>query len=78
MKLSYRLETVASFVTRGNTVADVGTDHGYIPIFLVEEGIAPSAIAMDLRKGPLERAREHVRERGLEGKIETRLGERRN
>ncbi|OUQ21037.1 tRNA (adenine(22)-N(1))-methyltransferase [Lachnoclostridium sp. An14] len=75
MKLSYRLETVASFVTKGSIVADVGTDHGYIPIFLVEEGIAPSAIAMDLRKGPLERAREHVRERGLEGKIETRLGD---
>ena len=39
MKLSKRLETVASMVTKGNRAADVGCDHGFVPIFLVESGI---------------------------------------
>ena len=41
MKLSKRLETVASMVTKGNRAADVGCDHGFVPIFLVESGISP-------------------------------------
>ena len=60
MKLSCRLETVASFVDKGSIAADVGTDHGYIPICLVERGISPSAIGMDVREGPLMRAKEHI------------------
>ena len=75
MKLSYRLQTVASFADRGCSVADIGTDHGYIPIWLTEEGIADHAIAMDVGKGPLERATEHIRKHGLEEKIETRLSD---
>lgn len=75
MKLSYRLKTVASFVTKGSIVADIGTDHGYIPIYLVEEGISPRAFAMDVRTGPLERAELHIREHGLEEKIEIRLSD---
>ncbi len=75
MKLSHRLETVASFVSEGSIAADIGTDHGYIPIYLVENGISPSAIAMDVRPGPLKRARDHIREHGLEGKIQTRLSD---
>lgn len=75
MKLSQRLEAVAAFVPRGSRVADVGTDHGYVPIWLVEQGIAESAIAMDVRKGPLTRAREHIVQHKLENRIETRLGD---
>lgn len=75
MKLSGRLELVASFVERGSRVADIGTDHGYLPIALVERGICPCALAMDVREGPLKRAREHVREHGLDGKIECRLSD---
>ena len=69
MKLSHRLETIASFVRRGSIIADIGTDHGYIPIYLVKEGISPRALAMDVRKGPLERAKRHVHEYGLEDRI---------
>lgn len=73
--LSQRLKTVASCVTKGYRVADIGTDHGYIPIYLAQNGIVPSAIAMDINKGPLARAEEHIRENGLEDRIETRLSD---
>lgn len=65
----------ASLVTPGFRLADVGTDHGYIPIALVQEGVIPQALAMDVNPGPLERAREHVREFGLESQIHTRLSD---
>lgn len=75
MKLSKRLETVASFVTQGSNIADIGTDHGYIPIYLIKEGIAHSAIAMDVREGPLKRAGAHIAMYGLEDRIKTRLSD---
>lgn len=75
MKLSKRLEMIASFVKPGSRLADIGTDHGYIPIALTERGVIPSALAMDVRKGPLERAREHIEEAGLSEQIETRLSD---
>lgn len=75
MHLSKRLTRVASFVTKGNRVADIGCDHGYVPVYLVKEGIAYTAIAADVRKGPLSRAQEHIKEYGLEDKIETRLSD---
>lgn len=75
LKLSRRLTTAASLVTPGNIVADVGCDHGYLPIILVQEGIAPSAIALDVRSGPLSRAAAHIVEYGLADKIETRLSD---
>ena len=75
MILSKRLTSIASLVPVGSRVADVGTDHGYTPIYLVENGIAVSAIAMDVRKGPLSRATEHVQEHGLEDKIQLRLSD---
>ncbi len=75
MKLSKRLQAVASFVASGSAVADIGTDHGYIPVYLVKEGVAPRALAMDVRKGPLERAKEHVREYGLSDRIALRLSD---
>ena len=75
MKLSKRLETVASFVPKGSNIADIGTDHGYVPIYLVREGQAEHAVAMDVRKGPLERARAHVEAAGLGSRIDVRLSD---
>ena len=75
MELSVRLQAVADMVTEGLCVADVGTDHGYIPIYLVEHGKNPSAIAMDVNKGPLEKAKENISLHGLEEKIKTRLSD---
>lgn len=73
MQLSKRLMQVASFVSEGNRLADIGTDHGYIPIYLVKNGVVPYAYAMDINKGPLLRAKEHIEKEGLCDKIETRL-----
>lgn len=75
MELSKRLQTVASMVTPGMRLADVGTDHAYIPIYLTEQQVIPEAIAMDINKGPLERAEEHIKEHGLEDRIQTRLSD---
>lgn len=61
-RLSERLKLVASFVPEGSRIADIGTDHGYVPIYLAETGKIKSALAMDVRKGPLERAEEHINE----------------
>ena len=75
MELSKRLYAVAGLVTEGASVADVGTDHGYVPIYLVINNIASKVIAMDINRGPLERARMHIIGHGLKGKIETRLSD---
>ena len=75
MELSKRLRVIASFVEKGAVLADVGTDHGYVHIDLVQRGIVSRAIAMDVKEGPLQRAREHIREYGLTEQIETRLGD---
>ncbi len=74
-KLSIRLQAVADFVTPGSVVADIGTDHGFLPIYLVEKGICPRAVAMDIRQGPLERAREHIAAAGLNDRIQVRLSD---
>lgn len=75
MELSKRLYAVAGLVTEGASVADIGTDHGYVPIYLMEQGIARKVIALDVNKGPLERARLHIVGHGLGGRIETRLSD---
>lgn len=75
MELSKRLTAVAGMVTKGNIVCDVGCDHGYVSIYLIQEGISPRVIAMDVRKGPLAQAKEHIRVYGLEDYIETRLSD---
>lgn len=75
MKLSDRLEMVVSFVEPAKRAADVGTDHGYVPMELVRRGIAERALAMDVRTGPLFHAEENIRAAGLENKIETRLSD---
>lgn len=77
MKLSDRLEQIAAQaaeITEGY-VADVGTDHGFVPIRLIESGKVKRVIAMDVRRGPLSRAREHIREYDMEDRIETRLSD---
>ena len=73
--LSKRLKTVADLVTRGNIVADVGADHGYVPIYLVEENISPYCYAMDVNEGPLSKAKINIAEHELEDKIETILSD---
>ncbi len=75
MQLSERLRAVAALVTSGGTVADIGTDHAYIPIYLIQTGAVSRAIAMDVNQGPLARAREHIAQYGLEASIETRLSD---
>ena len=73
--VSKRMETVISMVTKGNKVADIGTDHGYVPIALIQRGIAPQAIAMDVRKGPLQKAKENRMAYQMEERIEIRLSD---
>jgi tRNA (adenine22-N1)-methyltransferase len=75
IKLDDRLSTVASLVRNGKRVADIGTDHGYLVAYLVENGVCPSGIAADLRKGPLENARQTVIQQGLCDKIELILSD---
>lgn len=73
--LSKRLQAVASMVTTGNRVCDVGCDHGFVPIYLIKQDISPKVLAMDVKEGPLKRAKEHVRDYRLEQYIETRLSD---
>lgn len=75
IKLDDRLSAVASLVRNGKRVADIGTDHGYLVAYLVENGMCPSGIAADLRKGPLDNARQTVIEQGLSEKIELILSD---
>lgn len=75
MEMSARLKLIAGFVTEGYVVADIGTDHGYIPIWLIKADRIPRAIAMDIGKGPLERAQENIKQYGYEDRIETRLSD---
>jgi len=74
LELSSRLQKLADWVPQGAAFADVGTDHAYLPVWLVLQKRVASAIASDLRKGPLERARETGRTWGAEG-IDYRLGD---
>ena len=73
--LSKRLTALANMVTDGNRLADIGTDHGYIPIYLCQTGKIPSALAMDIGKGPLQQAQTHIAEHGLSEQIKTRLSD---
>ncbi len=75
IKISDRLMTVASMIPEGGILADVGTDHGYVPIRLLQEGKIDAAIAMDVNEGPLARAKEHAVENGLADKITLRLSD---
>lgn len=73
-KLSPRLKKIAELVPPCQTFADIGTDHAYLPVYLINKGICEYAIASDLREGPLSRAEETARTFGAEDKISLRLG----
>ncbi|MDO4169968.1 MAG: class I SAM-dependent methyltransferase [Lachnospiraceae bacterium] len=75
MELSKRLQTIADMVSEGNRLVDIGTDHGYIPIDLLRKGKIPTAIAMDVGVGPLERARDHIQAYCLADKAVCRLSD---
>ena len=74
MNLGNRLQCIANQIDSGARVADIGTDHAYIPVYLVKEGISQFVIASDVNKGPLEKAKKHVAKNGLGESITTRLG----
>ena len=63
--LDARLALASSFVRKGGIVADVGTDHAYLPIFLLLTGVCPRALASDINEGPLASAREHAAKYGV-------------
>ena len=76
--MSQRLITVADMLKSDGEAlkaADVGCDHGYVSIYLVQRGIAKSVIAMDVRKGPLSAADANISEYGLEDFISIRLSD---
>ncbi len=73
--LSIRLQAIADMVTKGNVIADVGSDHGYIPIELVKNKTCPMAYAMDINEGPLNSAMENARLNGVEDKIKFLLSD---
>ncbi|MBQ8821558.1 MAG: SAM-dependent methyltransferase [Lachnospiraceae bacterium] len=75
VNLSARMLALTGLLTPGYVTCDVGCDHGFVSIYLVQKQIAPKVFAMDVRSGPLSRAQEHIREYGLEDKIETRLSD---
>ena len=73
--LNNRLRLCAEFVRRGAKLADIGTDHAYLPVWLCENGVCPQAIAADVNPEPLSRGRLTVENAGLSGVIETRLSD---
>ena len=68
---SARLCSALPYLTRGGTVIDVGTDHAYLPIYLVGQGISSRALACDINRGPIESAEKNIAAAGLGDKIDT-------
>lgn len=75
MELSKRLQAVADLLDSHDRIADIGCDHGFVSIYLIESKKASYCLAMDVNEGPLERAREHIMEKRLSTYIETRLSD---
>ncbi len=73
--LDGRLSCAASMVRNGSVVADIGTDHAYLPISLLMTGVSEFAIASDVNRGPLERAKINARQYGLEDKMRFTLAD---
>ena len=71
--LDARLAACAAFVRPGSRLADVGTDHGYLPIRLLLDGVVPFAIASDVRPGPLSSAKENAERYGVSEQMDCRL-----
>lgn len=74
ISLTPRLEAVYNKLSPCNTIADIGCDHAYIPIRIIENNLASQVIATDLNKGPLEIAMSNIKKHGFEDRIKTRLG----
>ncbi|MGK7377792.1 tRNA (adenine(22)-N(1))-methyltransferase [Planococcus sp. 1R117A] len=72
-QLSTRLTRVASHVPQGSVVADIGSDHAYLPCYLVSQGLALRAVAGEVVKGPFESAKKQVIQEQLEDRIAVRL-----
>ena len=70
-----RLEAVFDIVPHAESIADIGTDHGYLAVELIVRGKAKHVIAGDVHKGPLESAKSYVKSRGLSEVIDCRLGD---
>ncbi len=74
VKLSDRLSTIAGKIHVGETIADIGTDHGLLPIFLYENAISPFVVLIDINKGPLEKAQENILRYAKHHSFDLRLG----
>jgi len=74
VRLTPRLAALAELVPAGSVVADIGTDHAYLPVYLVQEGICRRVVASDINPGPLNQARETVAALNCLHKIDLRLG----
>ncbi|RAP76934.1 tRNA (adenine(22)-N(1))-methyltransferase [Paenibacillus montanisoli] len=75
IKLSKRLQQIADFVSEGARVADIGSDHALLPVYLLQSGKCPAAIAGELNTGPFKAAKRQVAEAGLTKRIEVRQGD---
>lgn len=75
LNISDRLKRVADCISKGNRVADIGCDHAYTAIYLIKKDIAKKVIALDINKGPLEKAKKNISLYGLDDYIETRLSD---
>lgn len=75
VEISERMRALTGLVTPGYVACDIGCDHGFVSIYLVQKAIAHKVIAADVRSGPLSHAKEHIRQYGLENRIETRLSD---
>lgn len=74
MKISKRLELVANYVPKGSVLADIGSDHAYLPCYLVEQDIVKKAIAGEVVEGPFNSAKANVLAHGFNERITVRLG----
>ena len=74
-QLDNRLKLCADFVRKGAKLADIGTDHAYLPVWLCRIGRCPSAVAADINPEPLKRGQSTIIESGMSGRIETRLSD---
>ena len=75
IKLSKRLEMVASLISKNSKVADIGADHGYLISYLVEYGLISRAYACENKKGPFSRLKENIKEYNLLDKIQVELSD---
>ncbi|GEN33216.1 MULTISPECIES: tRNA (adenine(22)-N(1))-methyltransferase [Aneurinibacillus] len=74
IELSQRLQTIGDMVKPGHRVADIGSDHAYLPTYLIQKGIASACIAGEVNRGPWQSAERQVRSAGLAEYIDVRLG----